>query len=130
MEEYSVKLKKLTDGTFYDSVVTEEDNGEVLKFKAEIGGRNYVGEDEDYYTAFRKLRDVLLTAGYGMCCAGAMVNALQSGMMAGSDRVYLVRTGEKPSVKDAAGIFDPADLEIFPDSKAQEIYTERFFDSI
>lgn len=130
MEEYSVKLKKLTDGTFYNAVVTEEDNGEVLKFKAEIGGKNYVGEDEDYYTAFRKLMDVLLTAGYGMCCAGAMVNALQSGMMAGSDRVYLVRTGEKPSVKDTAGIFDPADLEIFPDSKAQEIYTERFFDSI
>lgn len=50
--------------------------------------------------------------------------------MAGSDRVYLVRLGEKPTMKDAVGIFSPAEIEDFPDSKAQEIYAERFFDSI
>ncbi|SFC29380.1 hypothetical protein [Ruminococcus albus] len=130
MEEYTVKLKKLDDDTYCDIVVTEDDNGEVIKFRLEKDSKVFVGEDEDYLTAFRKLRDALLSAGYGMCCAGALVNALQSGMMAGSDRVYLVKLGEKPSMKNAVGIFDPAGADIFPDSKAQEIYAERFFDSI
>lgn len=130
MEEYPVKLKKLADGTFSDIVVKEDDNGETIKFSVQMDGKIFVGEDEDYLTAFRKLRDVLLSAGCGMCCAGALVNALQSGMMAGSDRVYLVKLGEKPSMKNAVGIFDPAGADIFPDSRAQEIYAERFFDSI
>ena len=129
-EEYEVKIKKLDDGTFSDAVVNEYDDGEKLKFTAKIGGETYVGENEDYFTAFKKLRDSLLADGYGMCCAGALVNALQSGMMAGSDRVYLVRLRENPTMKDAVGIFSPAEIEDFPYSKAQEIYAERFFDSI
>lgn len=130
IEEYDIRLKKLCDGTYLDTVVTENDNGETIKFAAQVDGKLFVGEDEDYFTAFKRLRDVLLAAGYGMCCAGALVNALQSGMMAGSGRVYLVRPGEKPSLKNAVGIFDHAGMEEFPDSKAQEIYAERFFDSI
>lgn len=129
-EEYDIKLKKLDDGTFSDAVVNEYDDGEKLKFTAKIGGKTYVGENEEYFTAFKKLRDHLLADGYGMCCAGALVNALQSGMMAGSDRVYLVRLRENPTMKDVVGIFSPAEIEDFPDSKAQEIYAERFFDSI
>ena len=52
------------------------------------------------------LKDELLSGGYKMCCAGAMENAVQSGMMAGSDRVYLIKEGEKPKPSDAVGMFD------------------------
>ena len=61
MEEYPVKLKDLADSTYSDIVVTEDDNGETIKFSAQMDGKIFVGEDEDYLTAFRKLRDVFLT---------------------------------------------------------------------
>ena len=72
----------------------------------EIEGKEYSSENEDTFTAFKMLKDDLLSGGYKMCCAGAMENAVQSGMMAGSDRVYLIKEGEKPKPSDAVGMFD------------------------
>lgn len=43
-EEYEVKIKKLDDGTLFDAVLNEYDDGEKLKFTAKIGGKNHVGE--------------------------------------------------------------------------------------
>lgn len=130
MERYEIRLKSLENGGYTDTVITETEKDDEISLSAEVGERLFSEKDEDQFTAFKKLRDSLLTAGYGMCCAGALINAVQSGMMAGSDRVYLVTLGEKPSLKDAVGIFDFADTERFPDSTEQTEFTENYFESI
>ncbi|MBQ8965152.1 MAG: hypothetical protein IJ063_01065 [Ruminococcus sp.] len=130
MEEYEVSLKRLGTAGYIDTSVWQRDNGQTIAYRAEVEGMEFSGEDEDNFTAFKKLRDDLLKGGYGMCCAGAMTNAVQSGMLAGSDRVYLVMKGRKPALTDAVWIFMETAMTEFPDSMAQDRFAEEWFGSI
>lgn len=106
MEDIAVRLKRLNDTGYTDITVWLKDDGYTIAFSTNVEGKEYSSENEDTFTAFKMLKDELLSGGYKMCCAGAMENAVQSGMMAGSDRVYLIEEGEKPKPSDAVGMFD------------------------
>ena len=129
-EEIDVSLKDLDGAGYTDAVVVMKDDGRTIAFSTEVGGREYSAEDEDYFTAFKKLRDELLVGGHGMCCAGAMINAVQSGMLAGSDRVYLVMKGRKPTMADAVWMFFETAMTEFPDSAAQDRFSEEWIRSV
>lgn len=130
MEGNEIRLKHLADNVYSDAVVSETEDSDGIMLSTFADGKLFSGKDEDYFTAFRKLRDSLLTEGYGMCCAGARINAVQSGMMAGTDRVYLVSLGEKAVQSNVRGIFDYVDMDNFPDSAEQDEFTEKFYRSI
>ena len=130
MEGNEIRLKSLDGGVYTDAFVTEDEDRDGVILSASVGGKLFSGRDADYFTAFKKLRDSLLEEGYGMCCAGARVNAVQSGMMAGTDRVYLVSIGKKPVLTNVRGIFDYVDMEDFPDSGEQDKFAEKFYGSI
>ena len=130
MEKINVRLKRLADNVYTDAVIEEDYADGVTVLRIDIGGETLTGEDDDYFTAFGKLRDSLLEKGFGLCCAGAMLNAGQSGMMAGSDMVYLVRKGEKPTLSDRVWIFEEKEPDSFPDSEAQRKFFEEWLNSI
>ena len=130
MEEYGIKLKELDSGNIIDAVVKENGDRDDILLAVTLGDKQFSAVNEDYFTAFQQLRDRLLDEGYGMCCAGAKENALQSGMMAGSDRVYLVTLGSRAVMKSISGIFDYADMDKFPDSGAQQRFTQSWYESI
>ena len=130
MDGYDIKLKELANGNITNAFVSETENKNGIVLSVKLGDKEIAAVHDDYFTAFQQLRDKLLEEGFGMCCAGAMENALQSGMMAGSNRVYLVTLGSKAVMKSITGIYEYADMETFPDSTAQQRFTQSWFDSI
>lgn len=106
MESYDVRLKDLKTGNITDITVTVEEQDGMIVMSSEIADAEFSVKHRDFFTAFLILRDELHETGYRMLCAGAKNNAVQSGMMAGSDRVYLIKDGEDPKPSDAVGIFD------------------------
>ena len=129
IEDIDVSLKRLDGAGYLDAVVWLRDDGETIAYKAEVEGKEYSAEDSDAFTAFKKLRDELLKGGYGMCCAGAMVNAVQSGMMAGSAMVYPAVKGRKPTIADRVWIFTETAMTEFPDSEEQERFFKEWINS-
>lgn len=130
MEEYAVKLKVLGTGTVIDGVVSEEEQTDEFILRLTVCGREFIGRDYAYHRAFQKLRDGLLGAGYGICCKGALINAVQSEMMSGCEKVYLVELGRQARMSDVVFIYEFADMEDFPDTAAQEGFEESWYDSI
>ena len=85
---------------------------------------------DDEFSAFQKLRDMLLDNGIGLKCCGAMINAHQSGMMATSDKVYLLTLGKPALLKDVATIYDYADIKEFPNTLEREKFVKEWFNSL
>lgn len=85
--------------------------------------------DEYYLQSYQKFRDELLKWGYGLKCNGSRINAIQSGMMGYSEKVYLVEIGKQALMKDVVCIWDFADIEEFPDTKMQLDFAQQWYGS-
>ena len=60
----------------------------------------------------------------------SQINAVQSGMMGATDKVYLVELGKQALMKDIAYIWDFADIEEFPNTEQQKEFFERWTKSL
>ena len=72
----------------------------------------------------------MLQLGYGIKCNGSRLNAVQSGMMGATDKVYLVELGRQAVMKDIAHIWDYADITEFFDTKQQKEFFEQWTKSL
>ena len=105
--------------------VNDEDDG--FKISGEINEIEITSNGESYFESFQKFRDRLLGLGYGLKCKGSQINAVQSNMMGGSDKIYLVESGKPALMKDVVSIWEYADIDGFPDSKQQNEFHEKWF---
>lgn len=106
--------------------VDEAETTEDILIRAKIFELEIVSANENYLPAFQSFRDKLLKLGYGIKCNGARINAVQSGMMGVSDKVYLVEQGKPAQMKDIVHIWDYADIDGFPDTKQQCVFLEQW----
>lgn len=79
------------------------------------------------FQILKKLRDKLLSMGYGMKCCGAMLNAVQTLLYVEVDLVHLVELGKSADRSNLKHILDYAEIDSFPDTKQQDEFTENFF---
>ena len=121
MERYEVTLIEL-DTQYEFSVQVEVDEAEASEniiILARVGKDEIESTNYAYLPAYQEFRDKLLVAGYGVKCNGSRLNAVQSGMMGATDKVYLVEMGKQALMKDIVHIWDYADIDIFPDTQQQ-----------
>lgn len=128
MEEYIVRMVELKTGQEFDSIIDadEAETTEEIVLETLLGDRKVSASDENYLPAFQKLRDQLLAAGYGIKCNGSRINAVQSGMMGASNKVYLVELGKQARMKDIVDLYDYADIGEFPDTLEQTAFFEKW----
>lgn len=121
MEKYEITI--ITLNTKIETQISVEvDEAEQTKnivISALVSGKKIDVEDYNYLPAYQSFRDVLLQLGFGIKCNGSRINAVQSGMMGTTDKVYLVELGKQAKMKDIVHIWDYADIDIFPDTKQQ-----------
>lgn len=132
METYQVTITELKTKTtsFMEIKADEGETTESIILSAEVGGAQITGEDYNYLPAFQKLRDELLSLGYGIKCCGAQVNAIQSGMMGANEKIYLVTMGLQVSRKDIVSIYDYVDINVFPTIEEQIIFSRKWNSSL
>ena len=128
MEIYEVILIELnTKKEIPFSVeVDEAEITEYIKIRAFISGKEIISSNHNYLSAFQEFRDKLLLLGYGIKCNGSRNNAVQSGMMGATDKVYLVKMGKQALMKDIVHIWDYADIEYFPNTSEQTAFFEQW----
>lgn len=111
------------------SVVLDDDSDEFIFVlateKLQIKCQHY-----NYFSAFQTFRDELLSKGYGIKCNGAKINAVQSPMMANTCKIYLVKLGRQALAKDIVNLWDYAEIEMFPDTKEQHTFFDKWKNSI
>lgn len=128
MEIYEIVLLEL-DTKNERSVQVEVDEAESFD---EIIIRTILNEQEitsanyNYLPAYQEFRDKLLVLGYGIKCNGSRLNAVQSGMLGATDKVYLVEMGKQALMKDIVHIWDYAEIDVFPDTKQQNDFFEKW----
>lgn len=111
------------------SIMVKVNEDDEIKISTEIDGFAVFISDEYYLQSYQKFRDELLKCGYGLKCNGSRINAIQSGMMGYSEKVYLVEMGKQAFMKDVVCIWDYADIEEFPDTKMQLDFAQQWYDS-
>lgn len=121
MEIHEVVLIELNTGTELTTRVEidEAEISENIYINAKIKEREITSSNYNYLPAYQEFRDKLLEIGYGIKCNGSRLNAVQSGMMGATDKVYLVEIGRQALMKDIVHIWDYADIDTFPDTKQQ-----------
>lgn len=72
----------------------------------------------------------MLALGYGIKCNGSRINAIQSGMMGATDKVYLVEMGKQALKKDIVNIWDYADIDIFANTQQQNSFFDQWINSL
>ena len=134
MEEYieneNVVAIRLAENTEFELPITIVDTEDMVTISVSLDSHLYKASADNEFPAFQKLRDMLLDKGIGLKCCGAMINAHQSGMMANSDKVYLLTLGKPALLKDTAIIYDYADIKEFPNTLEQERFVEEWFNSL
>ena len=94
MEEYveneNVVAIRFADNTEFELPITITDTVDVVTISVSLDSHLYKASADNEFSAFQKLRDMLLDKGIGLKCCGAMINAHQSGMMATCNKVYLL----------------------------------------
>ena len=123
----SVALARISEETKIEISEIEEEDG--FRLVTVIGDKEYESQGEAYFVTFQGLRDQLLKEGYGLKCNGARINAVQSNMMGGCPKVYLVELGRQALMKDVVLIWDYADIDTFPDTAEQNEYFKRWNES-
>ena len=118
-EEMTITVQQEEDSSAHDFILRCDLNGEEILSSANA-----------YFTVFQDFRDKMLAAGYGLKCNGALINAHASAMMENSDKVYLLKLGSQALMKDVVNIWDSAQPEDFPDTKAQEVFFEEWTASL
>ncbi|MBD5506681.1 MAG: hypothetical protein HDR05_01095 [Lachnospiraceae bacterium] len=128
MERYEVTLIEL-DTQYEFSVQVEVDEAEAsenITILARVGKDKIESTNYAYLPAYQEFRDKLLVVGYGIKCNGSRLNAVQSGMMGATDKVYLVEMGRQALMKDIVHIWDYADIDVFPDTQQQNDFFEQW----
>lgn len=98
--------------------------------KVYVEDKEICASDYNYLSAYQKLRDKLLEMDYGIKCNGSRINAVQSGMMGANDKVYLVELGRQALKKDIVSLDEYFDIREFPNTKEQNIFFEKWWESI
>ena len=129
MEQYKCTV---VDFGYYDSEKTvlievNEDSDEI-KISTVVDGIDFFSSDECYLAAYQKLRDKLLELGYGLQCNGSRINAIQSGMMAHYEKIYLVEMGKQALSNQIVCIWDYAEMDFFPDTKMQLEFADKWYE--
>lgn len=127
METYEIILIKINtkEELTVQVEVDEAENSENIVINAQISGQEITSANYNYLPAYQEFRDKLLEAGYGIKCNGSRLNAVQSGMMGATDKVYLVEIGKQALTKDIVHIWDYADIEDFPNTRMQTDFFEQ-----
>ena len=112
------------------SVHADEGVSDEIILETSIEGTDVRCTGNSYLEAYQKLRDRLLALGYGLKCCGSLINAVQSGMMAHTPKIYLVRYGCQALLKDIADIWEYCDIHEFPYTKEQNDFTEQWYESL
>lgn len=132
MEKYTITIVFLNTMTELQITVEaedDEDSGDII-LRTAMGSRVFTYRGSSYLEAYQQLRDGMLGFGYGIKCCGSCINAVQSGMMTYSPQVYLVTLGQQALKKDIVSIWEYCDISEFPDTKAQNEFTEKWFSSL
>ena len=121
MEIYEVILVDLNTNESLSAQVEvdEAETTENISIHAVIDKQDVTSSDYNYFPAFQIFRDKLLELGYGIKCNGSRINAIQSGMMGGTDEIYLVEAGKQALMENIVRIWDYTDIDTFPDTKQQ-----------
>ena len=121
MEIHKVVLIELNEKTelIIRVEVDEAEISENIYINAKIKEQEFTSSSYNYLSAYQEFRDKLLEIGYGIKCNGSRINAVQSGMMGATDKIYLVEVGKQAMMKDIVHIWDYADIDSFPNTKQQ-----------
>lgn len=132
MEIYEITVINLS--TQNEQILTvevdESEESEYIVIKSAFLGQEISASDYNYLPAYQIFRNKLLQLGYGIKCNGSRLNAVQSGMMGATDKVYLVELGRQAVMKDIAHIWDYADITEFFDTKQQKEFFEQWTKSL
>ena len=82
-----------------------------------------------HYLEYRELLDEN-PFGFGLKCNGSLINANQSAMMTYTPKVYLVEMSKQALTKNIVSVWDYCDINVFPDTKEQNQYIEKWFESL
>lgn len=132
MEKYNVTLYDLSKELEIKAVVYayEEDLSDNIILKVTYENMVVIVKSESYFSAYQELRDKLLKKGYGLKCNGSLINANQSAMMKYTPKVYLVEMSKQALTKNIVSVWDYCDINVFPDTKKQNQYIEKWFESL
>lgn len=132
MEKYEVIIKELNSNHELPLIleVDEAETTEDIVIHAFVSEQKIISTNCNYFSAYQEFRDQLFQLGYGIKCNGSRINAVQSGMMGATDKVYLVEMGKQALMKDVVSIFDYADLNEFPNTEQQLARFEQWRSSL
>ncbi len=132
MEKYDVTAISLTSKSKVKLMI-EADEAETtdnIALSLSLDGESISASNEGYFQAFQEIRDKLLQKGYGLKCAGSMLNAVQSSMASATDKVYMVTLGTQAARKDLISLYEYSDIDQFPNTEEQNKYAEQWFLSL
>jgi hypothetical protein len=130
MEKYIVTVIELNSKTEAELELLADEDTDDIVLKVVINNREFLASDYNYFTAYQKLRDCVLSIGYGIKCNGSRHNAVQSGMMGSSAKIYLVELGRQAFIRDVVGIYDYADINEFPNTQEQNAFLQKWKGSL
>ena len=131
METYQCTIADLSHYQSEKVITVEvDDNYDSYVMRTTVDGIELSVSGNGLFSTFQKLRDELLKIGFGMKCNAARINAVQSGMMADLDVVYLVELGERASTTLVNSFWDYANIDKFPNTEEQRAFAEQWFESI
>lgn len=130
MEKYIVTIIELNSKTEAELEILADEESDDIVLKVVINNREFLVSDYNYLTAYQKLRDCVLSIGYGIKCNGSCHNAVQSGMMGSNAKIYLVELGRQALIRDIVGIYDYADINEFPNTQEQNAFLQKWIGSL
>ena len=132
MEVYEITLIELsTKKEIHIPVeVDEAEESENIVIYSKVKYHEVTSISDTYFIAYQEFRDELLALGYGIKCNGSRINAIQSGMMGATDKVYLVEMGKQALKKDIVNIWDYADIDIFANTQQQNSFFDQWINSL
>ncbi len=130
MKKYVVIIIEFNSKTESElEIIADEDSDDIV-LKTIINNQEILFSDYNYLPAYQKLRDSMLSMGYGIKCNGSRLNAVQSGMMGSNDKIYLVELGRQALQRDIVGHYDYADINEFPNTQEQKAFLQKWVDSL
>lgn len=132
MEEYIITIVNIkTNSEFQATIFADEaETTEEILLKVFVEDKAICASDYNYLPAYQKLRDKLLEMDYGIKCNGSRLNAVQSGMMGANEKIYLVKLGEHASSKDIVSLYGYAEIDDFPNTEEQIVFSRKWYNSI
>lgn len=132
MEKYEITVMNLNtqEVQVLPIEVDEAEESEYIVIKAVFLGEEFSVSDYNYLPAYQEFRDKLHELGYGIKSNGSRINAVQSGMMGATDKVYLVELGRQAMMKDVVHIWDNANIKEFPNTEQQKEFFEQWSKSL